>query len=307
LPEISALNGTPIDSVAEFDGLTVTFTGLLDTYGSAAAAYSVRRLYSLYTGDCMRVRRSSDNLEQDIPFDSNGELSTTAIATFCGASDGFVRAWYDQSQSGGTGVGNDAVQPGAGTQPKIYDGTTGIIENGTTTLRPSLQWFATASAGNQLYSTGLGTGNTRYFSYVAQATDVAGGGSGGYQNYIILTAQYGGSSPGNFLQVYTFNSTNSIIVNYPTNALDMSSTTATNVQHILSVQKTSTDSELWINGTSQDTSTGTQNLEDELSIGWFYVAFARMKFQELIIWNSDQDGAGNRTGIESNMSSYFGV
>ena len=197
MPDISKINALAIGSVAKVDGLAKASildidgvavpagftTGILDTYGSAAAAYSVRRLYSLYTGDCMRIRRSSDNLEQDIPFDSNGELSTTAIATFCGASDGFVKTWYDQSQSGGTGVGNDAVQFTAAEQPKIYDGTTGIIENGTTTVRPSLQWFATASVGNQLHSTGLGTGNTRYFSYVAQATDVAGGGigAGGYR------------------------------------------------------------------------------------------------------------------------------
>ena len=113
---------------------------------------------------------------------------------------------------------------------------------------------------------------------------------------------------GNFLQVYTANASNSINVNYPTAALDMSSTTATNVQHLLSLQKTSTDTEFWIDGTSQDTATGTQNLEDQLSIGRFSdYGFAVMRFQELVVWNTDQDGLGNRSGIETDINTYYSI
>jgi hypothetical protein len=47
----------------------------------------------------MRVRRSSDNQEQDINF-SSGVVDTTAIATFVGAgNNGFVHTWYDQSSN----------------------------------------------------------------------------------------------------------------------------------------------------------------------------------------------------------------
>ena len=53
------------------------FTGILDEYSGAAAAYSVRRLSSSYTDGLIRVRRSSDDTEQDIGFDSNGDLDTT--------------------------------------------------------------------------------------------------------------------------------------------------------------------------------------------------------------------------------------
>ena len=41
-------------------------TPLLDVYTGAAAAYSLRKLRSDYTGACLRVRRSSDSAEQDI-------------------------------------------------------------------------------------------------------------------------------------------------------------------------------------------------------------------------------------------------
>jgi hypothetical protein len=84
LPDISALNGTAIDNVAEFDGLTVTvpaaFTGLLDeTYGSGAeGAYSVRRLAGAITV-LMRVRRETggtgDDDEADVEIDSNNQVS----------------------------------------------------------------------------------------------------------------------------------------------------------------------------------------------------------------------------------------
>ena len=91
------------------------FTGLLDDYPGAAAAYSLRLLDSTYTGSAIRVRRASDNAEQDIGFDNN-ELDTTALATFCAGTNGFVKTWYDQS-----GNANYATQTTTGNQPKIYD------------------------------------------------------------------------------------------------------------------------------------------------------------------------------------------
>ena len=54
------------------------FDGLLDQYGDAAAAYSLRKLRSGYTGSAIRVRRSSDNTERDIGF-WNNELDTIAL------------------------------------------------------------------------------------------------------------------------------------------------------------------------------------------------------------------------------------
>jgi hypothetical protein len=54
-----------------------SFTGLLDDYPNAAAAYSLRLLRTAYTGDAIRVRRASDNTEQDIGFVN--ELDTAAL------------------------------------------------------------------------------------------------------------------------------------------------------------------------------------------------------------------------------------
>jgi hypothetical protein len=79
--------------------------------------YSLRQL-SGYSGSAIRVRRSSDNTEQDIGF-SSGVLDNASLSSFVGAGDGFVTAWYEQ-----TGFGNDLKNSGATSQPQIvFSGT----------------------------------------------------------------------------------------------------------------------------------------------------------------------------------------
>ena len=56
---------------------------LLDLYPSAAVAYSLRKLRTAYTGAAIRVRRSSDNAEQDINF-VGGNLDTASMINFVG-------------------------------------------------------------------------------------------------------------------------------------------------------------------------------------------------------------------------------
>tara|TARA_R100000353_G_scaffold49240_2_gene39118 strand:+ start:511 stop:1383 length:873 start_codon:yes stop_codon:yes gene_type:complete len=99
---------------------------MLDTFSGATAAYSLRQLSSSYSGNCVLVRRASDDAELNIGF-SGGELDTSALATHCGSSDGFVVTWYDQS-----GNSNNATQSTAANQPRIYDGSgpRHISENG---------------------------------------------------------------------------------------------------------------------------------------------------------------------------------
>ena len=86
---------------------------LLDLYPSAHVAYSLRKLRTLYTGNAIKVRRSSDNTEQDIGF-SGSNLDTTALTSFCGSGNGFVTTWYDQS-----GNANNLTQTTAANQPQI--------------------------------------------------------------------------------------------------------------------------------------------------------------------------------------------
>lgn len=73
---------------------------ILDLYPNATAAYSLRKLRSVYTGYAINVRRSNDNVSQDIGFDSLGNLDTALLLSFVGANNGFVTQWYDQSGNG---------------------------------------------------------------------------------------------------------------------------------------------------------------------------------------------------------------
>lgn len=72
----------------------------IDSAGSASLAFSLVKLFKNYNGKCIRVRRSSDSTELDIGFDSLGNLDTTSIVAFCGAGNGFIKTWYDQSGNG---------------------------------------------------------------------------------------------------------------------------------------------------------------------------------------------------------------
>jgi len=102
------------------------FVGLLDLYPNASAAYSLRKLSSSYSGDAIEVRRSVGTpSNQNIGFNSDGELDTVALLAFVGSGDGFVVTWYDQS-----GIGNDVTQNQASKQPKIVDSGSTILKNG---------------------------------------------------------------------------------------------------------------------------------------------------------------------------------
>jgi SPP1 family predicted phage head-tail adaptor len=101
---------------------------LLDLYPDAAVAYSLRKLRTAYTGSAVRVRRSSDNTEQDIGFVAE-ELDTVSLLAFCGIGNGFVTTWYDQS-----GNANNATQTTQASQPQIVSSGVIIISNGEPTI-----------------------------------------------------------------------------------------------------------------------------------------------------------------------------
>ena len=108
--------------------------GPLDAYGGAAAAYSLRRLSANYTGPVVRVRRSSDSTEQDF---TATQVTDGTLTTFCGAGNGFVRTWYDQS-----GNGLHLAQTTTGNQPQIV--ISGVLE--TEGSKPCIKHTAETNA-----------------------------------------------------------------------------------------------------------------------------------------------------------------
>ena len=116
-------------------GAPAPYQFILDTFTNSVVAYSLRKLSSTYNGPAIRVRRSSDNAEQDIGFNLVNELDVTALLDFVGSSaidNGCVTTWYDQS-----GNGRDIVQPIPSSQPLIC--TNGFVQ--TVGSKPSLYFF----------------------------------------------------------------------------------------------------------------------------------------------------------------------
>jgi len=139
-----------VDSLKTFLGNT---TPPLDTVTSAAAAYSLRKLRSAYTGSAIRVRRSSDSTEQDIGFTSGGNLDSTSLLDFVGTGSGYIKTWYDQS-----GNGKDVSQTTTSKQPRIVNG--GILE--TMNNRPAVRFISTSSTTLTTTSAPLAAGDDTY-------------------------------------------------------------------------------------------------------------------------------------------------
>lgn len=142
---------------------------LLDTY-PALAAYSTRKLRTAYSGSAMRVRRETDNVEQDIGFVSN-ELDTASLTSFLGSTTGSVVKWYNQGTGGTT---SDMIQTSAGTQPKATT-SGGVVYTAGTTNKPTIFF----NGGNNIAFSGttdFGAQNNATVFVVHQRT---GGGTGG--------------------------------------------------------------------------------------------------------------------------------
>jgi len=122
---------------------TPSFVGLLDTYSGAAVGYSLRRLRTAYSGNCIKVRRSVGGATtyQDIGF-VNNILDTASLLTFIGVgNDGFIDTWYDQSGNGR----NMAYTETISRQPRI-------VLNGSMEFINSKPAIKAVNATSGLYS-----------------------------------------------------------------------------------------------------------------------------------------------------------
>ena len=143
--DIASVDNHNASAIASINGQSlVTASFLLDTYGAnIAAAYSVRKLSSSYTGAAIRVRETSGNTEADIGFDSNGNLDESALTSHVGANSGYIVKWYDQS-----GNGNDVTQL-AGTR-QMWVVAAGTVKKLGTKVAPeaftSRTYYSTATA-----------------------------------------------------------------------------------------------------------------------------------------------------------------
>jgi len=251
---------------------------LLDTYPNAAVAYSLRKLRTAYSGSSIRVRRSSDNAEQNIGFVGN-DLDTASLLTFCGAGNGFITTWYDQSTNA-----NNSTQATAANQAQIV--TSGALVTDPITNKISTLWSGDA----YLLGTSLPTPQLNYQLAVFNRTADA-------QRIISLGSNNSVPFLGHWL---TNNNLTTLYGNTNITHL-ISADTGCFIQTIL--RDGSNVVKCWNNQTAL--ATGTDTRTSYVFNYWGKSASPQSNGykQELIYWNSDQEA--NRIGIETNANTYW--
>ena len=271
---------------------------LLDTYEGAAAAYSLRRLRSSYTGPAVRVRRNSNNDELDIYFNGDGSLDTATLEAFCAGTDGFVKVWYDQGQGG-----NDAEQTSTASQPQIVSSGSVVTENGL----PAVEFDG---ANDHLQNSSVPTGTI--FTADAENTIVAVMYQDGAKTDNVLLSN--NSTTDIFTVWATQGTSNNLIYdvgNSGNNRLLYSyggATTFEDVQNLLFWSSSATLQQICVNGTQLASGTAPDTItlsSTILRIGSRYSTYFMGSIQELIVYPSDE--SSNRTGIETNINEHYGI
>jgi len=262
-----------------------SYAFLLDTYTSAAAAYSLRKLRSAYTGSAIRVRRSSDNTETNIGFSSSFGLDTTSLSSFCSGTNGFVTTWYDQS-----GNGKDATQTTAANQPQIVSSGSVINVNS----KPSLLSDGT---NDSFTITSISTLSSNYTLFNVGKRSASG---------VKYFGMAGGTSPG---QGHLFWSDNNFYFQKGIGILSSTSTLATANQQIMTgidLQSTANNTQ-YVNGSviasTYSAFTLTRSYDKLFQLET--TNFSSGNTQEIIIWLSDQ--TSNLSGINTNINSYYAI
>jgi hypothetical protein len=221
----------------------------------------------------MEVRRSSDNALQDIGYDANGDLDTTALLSFVGAGDGFVRTWYDQS-----GNTNDAQQTTTSSQPQII--TSGGI--GVLNSNPSIGFVGSKNLTSfydpvNMDSWLLVTSTTNTNNYMGGSTYPEGLRNRG-ANTLAINA-------GSDLQI---------------------ATNTTSLGQILVATLGTSFCEVYLDGVNTGNGNiGASYTSSSLVIGAPLGRSFTGTYQEVVIYNTDQKS--NINGLNTNINTYYSI
>jgi hypothetical protein len=292
---------------------------LLDQYPNAAAAYSLRKLRTAYTGAAIRVRKDTTGQpEQDIFFTAIGDLDTAALKSFLNARSGFVVKLYSQGDSSTIDFeqGTQASQPRIanlgvidrqnGKPAMIFDGSNDFMDvpsstnrfnylhNGTDCFMASVQRFGNVSDPNNAYSFLDNTGNSAAsigysFFYDDRLTVTR-------NNAIVILT--GNNVLSNIVLDFIAPNTQTLL----TQIIDANNATAAN-RNIL-----------YLNGgneTKNNTLTGTVSSANALNnmrlgrrSGGTQFTFLG-SLQEIVIWNVNR--TSDKSAIESNINAFYGI
>ena len=262
-------------------------TNLLDVYPGASLAFSLRNLTEDYTGALIRVKYTN-NTQEDIGFDGNGELDTATLLTNTAANggDAFVVTWYDQS-----GNGNNASSANTSSGDIGFRIVTGNVLN-TENGKP---------AANNVGRNGMTLNN---IIYTTGSLFIAGNQlSVGALNYIGGSTASAASGIGNWFTQNAYNS--QAFLGIYQNASNPSTYATPANQFIANWDYDSTWNVSLNNGAYSNT---TGNFPVKVQYVWGRNAVS-IEFngncQEYILWPTTQQT--NLNGISTNMNDYYSV
>lgn len=263
---------------------------LLDTYPGAAAAYSLRKLRTGYTGAAIRVSNSS-LAEMNIGF-VNNVLDTTTLLTFVGTGNGRVITWYDQS-----GNSNNAVTISGATQPPL------IVINGvlqTQNSLPCVRFRGTTNSESLAISTPIeaNTNLSIFMTAKSDNTTTQGAMLGALGAPTVFFGSYGSSSPNAAINA-GLNGTYKFVTTVP------DYTTSNYV--IYNCVVNSTNYYIYQNNNTFTISSSNASLNPTAysRIGQYATVASNAIFQEIILYKLDQ--LSNRTGIVNNTNSFYSI
>lgn len=261
--------------------------GMFGTNSIADATYSFRKVNACYVGNVVTVRRSSDNTTSSFTYATNF-VDTSAIKTFIGASDAFVVTLNDVS-----GNGYHMTQATNSQQPKIatagaliyadgklaiqFDGSDDILEAGFFTAEMPFSFFAVSKRAS-----------ANLFTIMC----------------------IGRSAALNNANVQNYNSVNQVRASYNNGITFYGATVGTaNTSLNLCTALFYSNTAFASNGTSTS-STATTGIIDAntFSLGAIHRStflYSDGYFVEGAAYKSDQ--SANRTTIESNIKTYYGL
>jgi len=308
---------TPVTIFQEKEEAAPPAAGLfLDDYPGAEVAFSLRKLRTAYTGDCIRIREGSGNTEADIGFDGSGNVDEAAIASHCAGASGYITKWYDQS-----GNSYDMVQTSTSNQFRIYDGSSVDTLNG----KPTLNGVTGASNyGNAKYLINNSYANTgtQVFGIQVAATGNTTLNNGAFKFGRIMAFK---TSAG----ALDYNTTNQYIslffqVTSPANTYGAgqnnvftqpSTNIVPNQQHIMTFNKNGTANAVSIDDPTVGANTATGTISSaNLAVTTLWFGRDRSGgvdshllgyLQEMIVYNTEQ--STDRDSMVSDVNSYWGT
>lgn len=278
--EMQVYNGTTWTNLM---GGTTSVSLPLDTTNSTpSVAYSLRLLKSSYSGNAIKVRRSSDNTESDIGFTNTGVLNEAALLSFVGNGDGYVTTWYDQS-----GNGRNLANTTVSAQPQIV--TSGVVYKQNN--RPAI--FSILGSQYRLFVTPSSPIVSNYMSLVGQS----GTSNGQYSAFMQQAgpSAYLRLNPSNNFEVFA-SGTNTITTTTPQ--------TSSNLVIYSALMQSGT---LFANGSLIGTTSGGTSIGSTAPMYVFNAPGGTFplngSISELILFPSTVD----RTILELNQGSYYGI